>query len=129
MIAATLLILINMLRVVPLVESPVLNEAAQARAEYLCENEFSHAGMINFFDMEFEKSPYIGKNLARGYDTDLEAHLAFIQSPSHLANMLWEEYKYFGSGEACGFKVEFFSSAKPLALSRSGAEQSDHGNY
>ena len=47
----TLLILINLVRVNPVIESPILNERAEARAEQLCKDkQWSHLGWQESFE-------------------------------------------------------------------------------
>lgn len=106
----TLLFLINALRITHLQEVPALDVIAEERAEYLCNKEISHAGIFD----EFKNSPFYGKlgeNLAQGYKTDLDAHLALMLSPSHMANMLDTRYTYVGIGKCQDTIVELFAQS------------------
>ena len=104
----TLLILINSVRLKPLVENPVLTQRAQVRAEYLCTHTFSHDGWKkSFIGLG---GGYQGENLAKDFPNDLSAHNALMASPFHKANIVKKEYKKIGIGRACGIIVELFSS-------------------
>lgn len=75
-----------------------LIERAEERA---CEvrKEFSHKG----FEKSLTGTGYkvLGENLAKGYKSDFERMSAFINSPTHLAN-LQKGYTHFGVGR-CGY--------------------------
>lgn len=84
----------NQERGVPVVAITDLTDRAKVRAAYLCENEFSHDGYILFF----AGAPYswIGENLAEGFDDVGSMHQAWMDSPTHRANIVSGKYQYVG---------------------------------
>lgn len=105
-----LLFLTNMARysvVPPLTEDPVLDQKAQARAEYLCTNDqWSHDGWEDSFsDTSYA---YHGENLAKGYRTYGDTNHALMISPAHRENIMNPNFQYMGVGQACGKEVELF---------------------
>lgn len=102
----TLLFLINLYRVQPLVETHMLDSRAQVRAEYLCSHTFSHKGWGASFE---DLSGYVGENLAKGYSSNQETVVAWMQSPDHEKNIVDKNYKTTGFGQACGVTVELFN--------------------
>lgn len=87
---------------------PVLDQAAQARAEGMCkENDWSHAKDWAVLDQYYTYS-YAGENLYYGSlqpHQDDDAVKTWVASPSHLAN-LKADYSQIGIGvKACpGFQ-------------------------
>lgn len=104
----------NAMRKVPLKESLILDEAAQNRAYFFCENEFGHytGGVTPYIFLhavgyEYE---YAGENLARGYANPEKMFDAFMNSPKHRDNILDTDYTETGMAEACGIVVVYFGS-------------------
>lgn len=65
-----------------LIESPVLNDKAKARADSLCASgQWSHEGWEDYF--EGTHSNYAGENLAKGFPDAGSAHDALMASPTH----------------------------------------------
>jgi len=105
----TLLFLMNLVRIEPLIESPVLTERAEARAEQLCrDNQWSHEGFENSFK---GLDPIHGENLARNWDNDLDAFMALMNSPKHKENIVAPWFHYVGIGRAreCNLTVTLFT--------------------
>lgn len=107
-LALTLLILINVGRVAPLHELPVLDQRAQARAEQLCrDRQWSHTGFTQYLnDLPYS---WLGENLAKDFTDPISAHIALLRSPAHRKNMQNPKYQYVGFGSSCGILVEFFT--------------------
>ena len=105
----TLLFLINLFRTIPLTESAILNTRAEIRAEQLCEdNQWSHDNYRQSFDgIAWD---YAGENLAKGFNNDIEIFVALMNSETHKANMLNQNYTKIGIGRACGITVQLFSN-------------------
>lgn len=99
----TLLILINLSRSVPLQQTAFLDQKAQSRAEYLCTHEFSHAGWEKWWT-EVEEGVF-GENLAKGFENDVSAYIAFMNSKTHKDNIVNKKYTKIGIGRACDDKV------------------------
>ena len=102
-----LLILINLMRTKPLVESKTLDTMAVARAEQIYKSDkFSHDG----FGKQWEKTTcgYVGENLAKDFQDDKSTHEAFVASPTHKAVMINPKYKYLGVGKYKNITVELF---------------------
>lgn len=105
--ALVLAALINSERSQPLVLDPGLTIRAQNRAEYLCDNEFSHAGWNAWTT---GVPGYVGENLAKGFKTSKKTHKALMASPTHRANIVSDRYGRVGIATACGITVEIFAS-------------------
>lgn len=103
--AFIIILLVNALRQEPLMVSDDLTAKATARAEYLCDHEFSHKG----FEKQFTEYRAGGENLSKGFSA-LEANIAWIKSPSHYRNMVNPIWTMTGVGEAdCGVIVQLFA--------------------
>lgn len=103
----SVLILINAMRVHPLVETAQLDKLAQTRAEYLCTHtQWSHEGWLDSF--KGVKYKYAGENLAKGFSNEMDTAKAWLNSPTHRAVMLNEHYTKIGIGHSCGIEVNLF---------------------
>lgn len=107
-----ILALTNRDRVTPLTESSLLMKAAQYRAEFFCDNEFSHyAGGLtpwNFFNAVGYDYRFAGENLAKDYAVPEQVEAAWLRSPKHRENIVNENYTEIGVGWACGITVVLF---------------------
>ena len=103
-----MVIIINSERSTPLVPDIQLTQIAQIRADNLCRTgQWSHDGWLDSF--KGVQYLYAGENLARGFDSLEEANKAFMQSPTHRANILNSHYQYVGVATSkCGVVVELF---------------------
>lgn len=103
----TLLVLMNLVRTEPLVVSTELTQRAQARAELLCERQqWSHNGWTDSFEgLSYQMA---GENLAKGFQSDVDAFNGLMASPTHRENILRHEYKEVGIGQACDIEVVLF---------------------
>lgn len=106
---ALVLMLVNVFRSQPLVESHDLDARAQHRAEYMCaHNQWSHDGWIQSFKGISYK--YAGENLAKGFNGNTYVTVsAWINSPSHKENIVNIHYHHTGLGQACGITVQLFT--------------------
>lgn len=103
----TLLILINLVRATPVVETPLLDQRAQIRAEYLCaHHQWSHDGWLDSF--KGLKYKGAGENLSKGFTNELDEFNAYMASPTHKANILNSRFTQVGFGHACGLDVNLF---------------------
>lgn len=103
----TLLVLINLVRIHPLVENPILDQRAQVRAEYLCaHNQWSHDGWLDSF--KGIRYYYAGENLAKGFASTTPEFNAWMASPTHRANIVKPQYRFIGFGHACNIEVNLF---------------------
>lgn len=107
--------------IVPLQENPILDKAAQKRADYLVSTGyFSHQdkeGQMpwHYFTETGYKFTNAGENLARGFKDPESTETAFMNSPSHKANILNARYKDIGIGisqdsQGNMYVVEFYGS-------------------
>lgn len=109
-----------------LVDNPVLDKAAQLKAEDMVKNQyFAHTSPtgINpwfWFSQAGYKYKYAGENLAVGYFDSIEVYNAWLNSPSHKENLLNPNYKEFGTAVVKGFGggnsvivVQLFGSQQP----------------
>lgn len=107
--ALIILLLLNALRgeANALMPSPLLNERAQTRAEYLCShNQWSHRSWLRSFEgIEYRM---VGENLSRNQDP-FSAFVAWFNSPTHLINMLNPIFRSVGVGTECGIIVTLFA--------------------
>ena len=93
----------------PLIENQKLNEAAQLKAENMVQNQYfnhtSPSGISPWF--WFAKAgynyKYAGENLAIGFFDSKEVYDAWLNSPSHKANILNPNYKEIGTAVLNGF--------------------------
>jgi len=93
----------------PLLENSKLNQAAQLKAENMLQNQyFSHnspTGVTPWF--WFLKAgynyKYAGENLAIGFYDSEEVYNAWLNSPSHKANILNAKYTEVGTAVVKGF--------------------------
>lgn len=106
--------LTNFDRLKPLKENLLLMKAAQNRAQFFCDEPFSHTaeGLTpwSFFNAVGYKYQYAGENLAKGYATPIDAEIAFMNSPTHKANIVKPVYTDIGVGWACGITVVLFGT-------------------
>lgn len=100
--------------VYPLQENTLLMEAAQQRAEFLCNRPFSHTSDGSSPWDSFHNVGYMytnaGENLAEDYGTSTEVEAAFMNSPSHRENILNPKYTDYGIAWACRDVVVLFGS-------------------
>lgn len=108
----TVLLLMNLMRTQPLVEDKLLDQRAQARAEYLCEHhQWSHEGWLQSFEgLPLTYQALKGENLARNFKTPKQEFKALMQSPPHEANIVKKGYSRIGIGHACDINVYLFAS-------------------
>lgn len=115
----------------PLKENQKLNQAAEMKAEDMAQKEyFSHTSPqgLNpwyWFLQTGYSYKYAGENLAIGFYDSKEAFDAWINSSSHRANILNQNYKEVGTAVLPGYGpnnavlvVQFFGSEliKPVAI-------------
>lgn len=113
-----------------LTNNPKLDQAAQLKAEDMVRNQyFEHVspnGITPWF--WFAKTgydyKYAGENLAIGFYDSAEVYNAWLNSPSHKANLLNPNYKEIGTGIITGYGnnnaiivVQLFGSQKPVVSS------------
>lgn len=102
----TYVLLANAVRSTPLVPNLELSERAQVRAEYLCtQGQWSHENWRASFT---ENERFIGENLAKGNNTPQEIQDAWMNSPTHEANIMNPSYAEMGIGKACDITVQLF---------------------
>ena len=107
----TLVVLANLARVgtaAPLEHDYILSQKAHVRAEQLCKTgQWSHEGWVKSFSGT--KYNYLGENLAKNFPRLEDAHAGFMNSSSHRANILNQNFQKMGVGFAsCGMYVELF---------------------
>jgi len=104
------LILINLLRISllkihPLVLEGDLSIRAEQRAK-IADIDWSHNNWKNsFIDTNCS---YMGENLYKGFTNDYEAFRALLESPTHKANLVKEQYTRIGLGTYNGVTVQLF---------------------
>jgi uncharacterized protein YkwD len=91
-----IILLINSLRIEPLIVSEELNRVAEVRAIQISEN-YSHDNFKEAFTGL--NCSYYGENLLWGYRNNEDRVNAWVNSPTHYANMIKPEYKYIGIGQ------------------------------
>ncbi len=110
----------------PLQINPKLTLAAHLAAEDMAKNGyFSHNPTPvltpwHWLDLVNYNYIYAGQNLAEGYQTANQINTAWLNSPTHKANLLNKNYNEIGIAIAKGdykggkvtFVVEFFGSTK-----------------
>jgi hypothetical protein len=127
---ATLEIFANQTRqslgLAPLSESQKLNQAARLKAEDMVQNQyFSHTSPIGitpwfWFLRTGYNYKYAGENLAIGFFDSEQVYNAWLNSPSHRANLINPNYKEIGTAVLQGFGqnnaiivVQLFGSLQP----------------
>ena len=111
----------------PLVESKKLDQAAQLKAEDMVQKQyFSHTSPQGVSPWYWFKTigynyKYAGENLAIGFFDSKEVYEAWLNSPSHKANLLNSNYKEIGTAVLGGFGsnnavvvVQLFGSQQPV---------------
>lgn len=125
----------NVRGVAPLLENPLLDKAAQLKAEDMAAKSYyahvSPEGYLPFHWLDAVGYKYlnVGENLDLQYagsetDTETGVNTAFVNSPEHLSNILLPQFTEIGIGVASGmyngrqatFIVEFFATPYPLAV-------------
>lgn len=97
------------IKIAPLKVNKNLNAAAKKKAEdEIKNNYFAHTSPVDGKDAGYfatssgYKFAIIGENLSMGYSETKEIHAAFMDSPTHRANILDPDYKDVGIGRAYG---------------------------
>lgn len=131
-----------------LVENETLNKAAMAKAQDMVRNGYfahqSPQGITPWF--WFKQAGYVykyaGENLAVGFVDSTIVYDAWVNSPSHQANLLNKNYTEVGTAVLGGFQdnsmvvVQFFGSpqfameinSKPQITNHKSPSQSDRGS-
>ena len=120
-----------------LASSLKLDQAARLKAEDMVKNQyFSHTSPTGvtpwfWFSQTDYNYKYAGENLAIGFFDSEEVYRAWLDSPSHKANLVNPNYREIGTAIASGFGqnkavvvVQFFGSLKPAAASERVLSQS-----
>lgn len=80
----------------PLTSNNLLDDSANARAEYLCKsNTWEHGDWANSFTYDYVKA---GENLAHGFLTSQETVDGWVNSPTHFDNMIDTAFTEQGIG-------------------------------
>ena len=93
----------------PLVENKLLDQAAQAKADDMVKNGyFAHTSPEGknpwyWFDQVGYKYTYAGENLAVNFFESSDVAQAWMNSPTHRANIVKKDYTEIGIGVANGF--------------------------
>lgn len=93
-----------------------LNESAKTKAcDMLTRNYFEHVSPGGTTPWDFIHDTgynynYAGENLAEGYDSNIAAMLALMNSPEHRENILNPHFTEVGIGECGIFVVQHFAS-------------------
>lgn len=108
-------------------ENPKLVQAARLKAEDMIKNEyFSHTSPTGvtpwyWFLRTGYNYKYAGENLAIGFFESTEVYNAWLNSPSHKANLINPDYKEMGTAVATGYGsnkaivvVQLFGSEKTI---------------
>ncbi len=96
----------------PLVQNAKLTEAANKKAQdMLIKNYFAHNSPDNlspwyWIDKEGYDYKYAGENLAMNFTSAKRMHNAWLESPTHRANIMNAKFKEIGVGVAEGFMGE-----------------------
>lgn len=107
-----------------LVDDPLLAMAAQAKADDMAKKSyFSHTSpdgrtLRDFLSAVNYDYSYAGENLAVDFTDSADVEKAWMNSPTHRANLLKREYRYVGFGVAQGmyegrevtFVAQFFAA-------------------
>jgi len=118
----------------PLSESETLRKGAQMKADDMAEKEyFSHTGPDGeqpwkWFKEAGYQYQYAGENLAVNFDESEEVVDAWLNSPTHRANILKAQFTEIGVGIATGtykgreavFVVQFFGKPAPAGFAQTG---------
>lgn len=92
-----------------LVISPVLTQAAELKAKHMAENEyFAHTSPDGkspwyWLDQVGYEYSYAGENLAINFNESKDVTRAWMDSPSHRANIIKDSYTEVGTGVATGY--------------------------
>ncbi|MEK7612857.1 MAG: CAP domain-containing protein [Patescibacteria group bacterium] len=111
------------------IENPLLDAAAQAKAEDMAaKGYFSHNGPDGMLPWQWIRGvgyayQTAGENLAVRFTDSSEVVRAWMESPTHRANIVKEKYTEIGIGVAVGifegeratYVVQFFATPKALA--------------
>ena len=123
----------------PLTQSEVLERAAQLKADDMAaKGYFSHTGPDGsqpwkWFSQVRYRYEYAGENLAVNFDESEDVVDAWLNSPTHRANILKGSFTEIGVGIATGtykgkeavFVVQFFGKPAPIGVaSAAGADGS-----
>jgi Cysteine-rich secretory protein family len=112
----------------PLVENELLTKAAEAKAQDMAKNGyFAHTSPEGktpwyWFDQAGYKYTYAGENLAVNFFDSEEVEQAWMNSPTHRANIVKENYTEIGIGIASGiyqgrntvFVAQLFGKPAPI---------------
>lgn len=123
---------------VPLTYSAALQSAAYAKAQdMLTKDYWAHFGPNGETPWQFIKAAgyiyqYAGENLGRGYDTADSLHNAWMNSPTHKANIMKPEFRDIGiaivdghlQGEDTTLVVQMFGALPGASSSSSSASSS-----
>ncbi len=96
------------LDVPPLVENPLLTKAAQMKAEDMARNSyFAHTSPTGitpwyWFDQVGYRYSHAGENLAVNFSESNDVGRAWMNSPTHKANIIKKDYTEIGIGVASG---------------------------
>ncbi len=92
----------------PLVVSPILNKAAQLKAQDMANKSyFAHTSPDGktpwyWFGLVGYRYEYAGENLAVDFTDSADVAVAWMNSPEHRANILKDSYTEMGTGVATG---------------------------
>ncbi len=112
----------------PLVTNDKLTQAAQLKAQNMVQNNyFDHVSPTGikpwfWFSQAGYKFNYAGENLAVGFYDSLEVYNAWLNSPSHKANIINPHYTDVGTAVVSGFEgnaiivVQEFGSQLPAKI-------------
>lgn len=98
----------------PVSYNGALARGAKKRACTLAKTgQWSHAGLhqAHIEALGYPKSGHGGENLAKEKATQADAFIAWMNSPSHKAQILTPEYIHAGAAECGGIWVLWFSTA------------------
>lgn len=126
----------------PLTENPVLDRAAYMKAQDMLKNEyFAHSSPSGlnpwyWFKLSGYNYRFAGENLAIGFLDSGEVHEAWLDSPSHKANILNNKYKEIGiavlkgtfQGAQTTVVVQLFGSKIPVLSGKTIAASSTAQN-
>ena len=106
----TLIMLTNSVHVQPVKVDPILVKRAEVRAKYLCDkNQWSHDGWLDSFK---GLNGVFGENLAKDYDSATSTFQAWLNSPTHKANLVNLHFTKIGiaryATSTCNRTVELF---------------------
>jgi len=120
----------------PLTENKQLSQAAQLKAENMIQNQyFDHTSPTGvspwyWFSQAGYKYKYAGENLAIGFYESEEVYNAWLNSPSHKANILSPYYTEVGTAVLKGFGeskaivvVQEFGSPLPSSVTQATKAQ------